>query len=190
MTARDILIVEDDDAIATGLSLNLRLAGHTATVARDGEEAINVIGERDFDLVLLDLNLPRNTGLAGRAATREADNLVPVIVLSARDGEFDKVAALLVWSIVDGVPRVGPLLAVLPLTTLAYAGLPRAAILGGSVYALFQLLDPDPRLRWPRVAALAAAVGFAAWLTPSAGASWSARLLASVPPPVNTTSGG
>ena len=80
-SARDILIVEDDEAIATGLSLNLRLAGHVATVARDGEEAITIISERDFDLVLLDLNLPRKNGLEVLASTREADNLVPVIVL-------------------------------------------------------------------------------------------------------------
>jgi DNA-binding response OmpR family regulator len=94
MIARDILIVEDDEAIATGLSLNLRLAGHATTIARDGDEALTAIEAHDYDLVLLDLNLPRRNGLEVLAATRESDNLVPVIVLSARDGEFDKVAAL------------------------------------------------------------------------------------------------
>jgi DNA-binding response OmpR family regulator len=92
--SRAILVVEDDDAIATGLSLNLRLAGNEPEVARDGEQALAVLGERDFDLVLLDLNLPRKNGLEVLSALRESDNLVPVIVLSARDGEFDKVAAL------------------------------------------------------------------------------------------------
>ncbi len=91
---RDILIVEDDEAIATGLSLNLRLAGHHPTVARDGEEALVEVAARDFDLVLLDINLPRKNGLEVLQSLRESDNLVPVIVLSARDGEFDKVAAL------------------------------------------------------------------------------------------------
>jgi two-component system alkaline phosphatase synthesis response regulator PhoP len=94
MTARSILVVEDDDAIATGLSLNLRLAGNEPQVARDGEEALEMLGDRTFDLVLLDLNLPRKNGLEVLAALRESDNLVPVIVLSARDGETDKVAAL------------------------------------------------------------------------------------------------
>lgn len=75
-------------------------------------------------------------------------------------------AALLIWGIVDQVPRVGALLAVLPLATLAYADLPRTALAGGAAYALFQMLDPDPRLRWARVLALGAAIGFAAWLTP------------------------
>ena len=94
MTPREILVVEDDEAIATGLSLNLRLAGHLATVVGDGEAALEQNGSRELDLVLLDINLPKKNGLDVLAAVREADNLVPVIVLSARDGEYDKVAAL------------------------------------------------------------------------------------------------
>ena len=95
MTAqRDILVVEDDEAIATGLSLNLRLAGHHATVAGDGDAALDALTNAVFDLVLLDINLPRKNGLDVLAALRSADNFVPVIVLSARDGEYDKVAAL------------------------------------------------------------------------------------------------
>ncbi len=50
--------------------------------------------EQDFDMVLLDINLPHRNGLEVLQSLRAADNLVPVIVLSARDGEFDKVAAL------------------------------------------------------------------------------------------------
>jgi two-component system, OmpR family, alkaline phosphatase synthesis response regulator PhoP len=92
--SRDILIVEDDEAIATGLSLNLKLAGHRATVAHDGDEALAQVAVRDFDLVLLDINLPRRNGLEVLQALRDSDNLVPVVVLSAREGEFDKVAAL------------------------------------------------------------------------------------------------
>ena len=93
MTGR-ILIVEDDDAIATGLSLNLKLAGRTTTIARNGEDALQQIEEEDLALVLLDINLPKKNGLEVLSAVRASDNLVPVIVLSARDGEFDKVAAL------------------------------------------------------------------------------------------------
>ena len=93
MTGR-LLIVEDDDAIATGLALNLKLAGYTTSIARDGDEALNQIEGEDFGLVLLDINLPKKNGLEVLSTLRAADNLVPVIVLSARDGEFDKVAAL------------------------------------------------------------------------------------------------
>ncbi len=95
MTGRGtILVVEDDEAIATGLALNLRLAGHTPSVARDGDEAVAQVDATDFDLILLDINLPRRNGLEVLQHLRNSDNLVPVIVLSARDGEFDKVAAL------------------------------------------------------------------------------------------------
>ena len=93
MTAR-VLIVEDVEAIATGLALNLKLAGRATAIARDGEDALVKAEAEDFALVLLDINLPKKNGLEVLAALRAADNLVPVIVLSARDGEFDKVAAL------------------------------------------------------------------------------------------------
>jgi len=89
-----ILIVEDDDAIATGLALNLKLAGRTTAIARDGHEALVQTEAEDFGLILLDINLPRKNGLEVLTALRASDNLVPVIVLSARDHEFDKVAAL------------------------------------------------------------------------------------------------
>ncbi len=89
-----VLIVEDDDAIATGLALNLKLAGRPTAIARDGDDAIKQIQTEDFALVLLDINLPKRNGLEVLSALRASDNLVPVIVLSARSGEFDKVAAL------------------------------------------------------------------------------------------------
>ncbi|HTL35590.1 MAG TPA: response regulator transcription factor [Kofleriaceae bacterium] len=89
-----ILIVEDDEAIATGLALNLKLAGRGTSIARDGEDAIRQAVDEDFALVLLDINLPKKNGLEVLSTLRAADNIVPVIVLSARDGEFDKVAAL------------------------------------------------------------------------------------------------
>jgi len=89
-----VLIVEDDEAIATGLALNLKLAGRTTSIARDGDDALRQATTEDFALILLDINLPKRNGLEVLSALRATDNLVPVIVLSARDGEFDKVAAL------------------------------------------------------------------------------------------------
>jgi two-component system alkaline phosphatase synthesis response regulator PhoP len=89
-----ILIVEDDEAIATGLALNLKLAGRSTSIARDGEDAIAQTQSEDFALILLDINLPKRNGLEVLSLLRATDNLVPVIVVSARDGEFDKVAAL------------------------------------------------------------------------------------------------
>jgi DNA-binding response OmpR family regulator len=89
-----ILIVEDDEAIATGLALNLKLAGRPTSIARDGDDAVRQATDEDFALILLDINLPKRNGLEVLSALRATDNLVPVIVLSARDGEYDKVAAL------------------------------------------------------------------------------------------------
>jgi two-component system alkaline phosphatase synthesis response regulator PhoP len=91
---QELLIVEDDAAIATALALNLELAGHLIAIARDGDEALALVGSRAFDLVLLDINLPRRNGLEVLQALRAAENRIPVIVLSARDQEVDKVAAL------------------------------------------------------------------------------------------------
>src|SRR5262249_27859993 len=53
-----ILIVEDDEAIATGLALNLKLASRQTSIARDGDDAIAQATHTDFSLVLLDINLP------------------------------------------------------------------------------------------------------------------------------------
>jgi DNA-binding response OmpR family regulator len=95
MTHRgDILIVEDDESIATGVALNLQLEGYAPQVARDGEEALASIRDDRPDLVLLDIALPHKDGLEVLRELRTAGDPIPVIVLSARDGEYDKVAAL------------------------------------------------------------------------------------------------
>lgn len=89
-----ILIVEDDDAIATGLSLNLKLEGYASDIVRDGAAADARLAEDPPDLVLLDINLPEKDGLSVLRTLRARSAQPPVIVLSAREGEYDKVAAL------------------------------------------------------------------------------------------------
>jgi DNA-binding response OmpR family regulator len=89
-----VTIVEDDPAIAEGLALNLRLQGHRTETVDDGETALKRIVETYPVLVLLDITLPAQSGLWVLERLRERDNHVPVIVLSARQDEFDKVAAL------------------------------------------------------------------------------------------------
>lgn len=90
----EILIVEDDEAIATGLALNLKLEGYASKTVHDGHEALAAIEQYDPDLILLDISLPRKNGLDLLREVRGSGNSVPVIVLSAREGEYDKVAAL------------------------------------------------------------------------------------------------
>ena len=96
MTAKThILIAEDDQAIATGLAMNLELEGYRASLAEDGEVAAQILASDDPpDLILLDINMPRKDGLELLSEIRAAKRRTPVIVLSARLGEADKVAAL------------------------------------------------------------------------------------------------
>lgn len=94
VSSADILVVEDDEAIAAGLSLNLKLEGYRPTVVHDGQEAATTLESLKPDLVLLDISLPRKNGLDLLREVRGSGNQVPIIVLSAREGEYDKVAAL------------------------------------------------------------------------------------------------
>ncbi|HEU5056164.1 MAG TPA: response regulator transcription factor [Kofleriaceae bacterium] len=89
-----ILVVEDDASISTGLALNLRLEGYTSSVVAEGDKVAGAVDAERPDLVLLDLSLPRVDGLEVLSRLRGAGNRTPIIVLSAREGEHDKVAAL------------------------------------------------------------------------------------------------
>ncbi len=89
-----VIVVEDDPAIAEGLALNLKLLGYRPEVIADGEAAHERIVAGRPDLVLLDISLPKQSGIWVLERLREAQDHVPVIVLSARQDEFEKVAAL------------------------------------------------------------------------------------------------
>ncbi len=92
----DIVVVEDEPAIAELIAINLRHAGHAVTVAATAEQARQVIDAMLPDLVVLDWMLPGQSGLAlarqwrADARTRE----LPIIMLTARSEEADKVAGL------------------------------------------------------------------------------------------------
>ena len=90
MTSR-ILVVEDNLALAEGLAYNLRHEGHDVRIAEDGESGLADARRWSPDLVILDLMLPRLDGYGVLAAIREDRNDVPVIILSARGEEADKV---------------------------------------------------------------------------------------------------
>jgi DNA-binding response OmpR family regulator len=93
-SAVTVTIVEDDAAIAEGLALNLKLLGYRTAIIADGETAQRRIMQEPPALVLLDISLPKQSGLWVLERLREQNNQVPVIVLSARQDEYDKVAAL------------------------------------------------------------------------------------------------
>src|SRR3954467_15289909 len=86
-----ILVVEDNLALAEGLAYNLRHEGHDVRIAEDGETAVADSRAWSPDLVILDLMLPRLDGYGVLTAIRETKSDVPVIILSARGEEADKV---------------------------------------------------------------------------------------------------
>jgi two-component system, OmpR family, alkaline phosphatase synthesis response regulator PhoP len=86
-----ILVVEDNAAIAEGIAYNLRHEHHEAQIAEDGRMGLRAAREWDPDLVILDLMLPEMDGYEVLAAIRKDGNHVPVIILTARGEEADKV---------------------------------------------------------------------------------------------------
>ena len=88
-----VLAVDDDPAILRTLSINLRARDYEVETAGDGRSALQIVGERMPDLVLLDLGLPDVDGVAVLTQLRSLSQ-VPVIVLSARHESDDKVEAL------------------------------------------------------------------------------------------------
>jgi DNA-binding response OmpR family regulator len=91
---RRVLVVEDDPSIALGLRINLQGEGYDVLSAEDGEEALAVARQERPDLVILDVMLPKMNGLQVLQTIRDEGLLMPIIVLSARTGEMDKVAGL------------------------------------------------------------------------------------------------
>ena len=85
-----ILVVEDEGPILIGLEENLKAAGYDVTCAIDGVSALKAALENDFDLVILDLMLPRLSGYDVCRQLREKGRMVPVLMLTARQDEQDK----------------------------------------------------------------------------------------------------
>lgn len=89
-----LLLVEDDSMIGAAAQQGLRHEGHTVDWVRDGREAGLAIANGVYDLVLLDLGLPRRDGLSLLRELRAKGNDVPVLIITARDAVTDRVAGL------------------------------------------------------------------------------------------------
>lgn len=89
-----ILIVEDDPSIQLGLRMNLEREGHRVELAGDGEAALSQLREGGYDLCILDLMLPRLNGYELLERLRSEGLVVPVLILSARTNDDDKVMGL------------------------------------------------------------------------------------------------
>ena len=92
--AYQILVVDDEKLIVKGIKFSLEQDGMEVTAAYDGEEALQTIKEKNFDLVVLDVMLPKMIGFDVCRTLREEGNNVPVIILTAREEEADKVSGL------------------------------------------------------------------------------------------------
>lgn len=90
-----ILIVEDEENIAEGLKLNLDMAGYETVIAADGQTALEMWRQGNFDLILLDVMLPGKDGLDISRTIRKEAGRIPILFLTARDREEDRIAGLL-----------------------------------------------------------------------------------------------
>ena len=90
----EILIVDDEKALRDSLKAVLQGEGYEVRTARDGDEALVKIAEKRPDLVLLDVMMTRMNGYKCCEKIRETDKLLPVIFLTAKDGETDQVRGI------------------------------------------------------------------------------------------------
>jgi two-component system, OmpR family, response regulator VicR len=88
-----ILLVEDDTAISDMVKSLLLKEGYKVSTAYDGEEALHVFSKESFDMILLDLMLPKLDGMEFLKIIREK-SMLPILIMSAKDGDLDKALGL------------------------------------------------------------------------------------------------
>ena len=89
-----LLVIEDERAMCDTIVRSLRRAAYSVDYCYDGEKALKLLAAERYDLVLLDLTLPKKDGMTVLRTLRQADRKTPVLILSARCEVEDKVAGL------------------------------------------------------------------------------------------------
>jgi DNA-binding response OmpR family regulator len=84
MSVARILVVEDEAHLSQGLLFNLQAEGYEVVLASDGEQALALLQQEHFDAILLDVMLPGKSGFEVAAELRQAQNYVPLLMLTAR----------------------------------------------------------------------------------------------------------
>ncbi len=89
-----ILIVEDEPNMRLGLKDNLEFEGYEVDIAEDGEEGLTKILDNNYDLVIMDVMMPRMSGFDVCKSVRKSGDTTPIILLTAKGEEIDKVLGL------------------------------------------------------------------------------------------------
>lgn len=89
-----LLLVEDDALLGDGLQAGLKQKGYTVDWARDGEDAVTALQAESYGAIVLDVGLPRLSGIEVLRQIRSKGNQVPVLILTAKDSISDRVAGL------------------------------------------------------------------------------------------------
>lgn len=92
--SKRILVIEDDESITLGLRMNLEAEGYAVEVAEDGATGLARARSQDVHLIILDVMLPRMNGLEVLRTLRSEGRMMPVVMLTARGAEMDKVMGL------------------------------------------------------------------------------------------------
>ena len=140
-----ILVIEDELDLATGLQTNLELEGHRAVVAHTGEEGLALLSSARPDLVILDLMLPGMGGFSVLEQLRRAGIDVPVLILSARVEEVDKVRGFRTGADDYVTKPFGVMELMLRVQAMLRRG-GRSVMTGSAVRIGSAQLDPDRRL--------------------------------------------
>jgi len=89
-----ILVAEDDQLLGEGIQAGLGMAGYVVDWARDGQEALLALRNEKYAACVLDISMPKMDGLTVLSKLRSAGNHIPVLVLTARDTQQDKIKGL------------------------------------------------------------------------------------------------
>lgn len=92
--SQKVLVVDDEQSIVTLLKYNIEQAGYQVIVAYDGVQALEMVNEEKPDLLVLDVMLPEKDGIEVCKTIRSNKNQVPILMLTAKDDEFDRVLGL------------------------------------------------------------------------------------------------
>lgn len=91
---KKVLVVDDEQSIVTLLKYNLEQAGYEVMTASDGQTALNMATTLVYDVILLDVMLPKLDGMEVCKQLRQKKNFTPIIMLTAKDDELDKILGL------------------------------------------------------------------------------------------------